>query len=395
MSYRGHLVVDADCHIREYWDLDRTYKQHVAPEYRGAYARFSEVVRAAQRRPGDVGFESVYSHPLLRALGVDDVGEGPRSAASGDGSGPSNRTRISNGREVDPACNWDPTARLRDMDEAAIDVGVLFSSQSDNLCMLPDVGFEHALHAAYHRYMHDFCSESDGRLRWLSNATMRDVEAICADLTYWAERDGNYAGVFITRRLPDGKLLDSPELYPLWQRSQDLDLPIWIHGDPDHPPLTPGYDSLEWAAFARGVLKGWGGQTAMGALIGGGIFDLFPRLRIGFFENGAGWMPWFVEKLDESYRPGSSSTPNLKRKPSEIVGGGQIFCAIDPGEAELAHCIERLGEDIWLFSTDYPHPPAAWPDDVSMITNRAEISQTAKIRILGENARSFLPRLGA
>ena len=394
MTYRGHLVVDADCHIREYWDLDRTYKNHVAPEYREAYARFSEAVRAAQRRPGDVGFESVYSHPPLRSLGIYDLVEGPPSAGSGDGGGSSNRTRISNGRAVDPACNWDPSARLRDMDEAAIDVGVLFSSQADNLCMLPDVGFEHALHAAYHRYTHAFCSESDGRLRWLSNATMRDIGATCADLTYWAERDGNYAGVFITRRLLDGKLLDSPELYPLWQRSEHLDLPIWIHGDPDHPPLTPGYDSLEWAAFARGVLKGWGGQTAMGALIGGGVFDLFPRLRIGFFENGAGWMPWFVEKLDESYRPGSSSTPKLKRKPSEIVGGGQIFCAIDPGEAELGHCIDRLGENIWLFSTDYPHPPAAWPDDVSMIANRAEISESAKIRILGGNARSFLPRLG-
>jgi predicted TIM-barrel fold metal-dependent hydrolase len=279
------------------------------------------------------------------------------------------------------------------MDEAAIDVGVLFSSQSDNLVALPDVGFERALHAAYHRYMHDFCSESDGRLRWLSNATMRHIAATCEDLTYWAERDTNYAGVFITRRLPDGRLLDSPDLYPLWDRAQELDLPIWIHGDPDHPPITPGYDSLEWHAFARGVLKGWGGQTAMGALIGGGVFDLYPRLRIGFFENGAGWMPWFVEKLDEGYRPGSAMTPKLERKPSEIIAGGQVFCAIDPGEGEIGHCIDRLGEDIWLFSTDYPHPPAAWPDDVSMVTDRVEISETAKISILGENAKRFLPRL--
>lgn len=390
MSYQGHLVVDADSHIREYWDLDRTYKEYVDPAYRERYERFSQTVRAAQREPGDVGFGSVFTHPPLRPLGVSQAQGLPPAGGRG---GSHDRTLISNGRSVDPACNWDPAARLRDMDLGAIDVGVLFSSQSDNFCMLRDVDFEHALNVAYHRYMHAFTSESDGRLRWLSNAVMRDVDATVADLTYWAERDDNYAGVFIPRLLPDGSLLDSPVLHPLWSRAQELDLPIWIHGDPDHPPLTPGYASLDNAAFARAVLKGWGGQAAMGALVGGGVFDLFPRLRVGFFENGASWMPWFVEKLDDSYRPGSSATPNLKRKPSEVVAGGQVFCAVDPGE-KLAHCVAELGEEIWLFSTDYPHPPAAWPDDVSFIAERTELSESAKIKMLGENARRFLPRLG-
>lgn len=392
MSYNGHLVVDADCHIREYWDLDRTYKEYMDPKYREKYERFSEAVRGAQRRPGDVGFGPVYSHPPLRPLGIYETFELHRGGGPGDGGFAGNRTLISNGRQIDPACNWDPAYRMRDMDEAGIDVGVLFASQSDNFCMLRDVGFEHALHAAYHRYTHAFCSESDGRLHWLSNAVMRDISTTVADLSYWAKQDDNYAGVFIPRMLPDGRLLDSPDLYPLWQRSQELDLPIWIHGDPDHPPLTPGYASMGNAAFSRAVLKGWGGQTAMGALIGGGVFDLFPRVRIGFFENGAGWMPWFIEKLDESYRPGSASTPNLKRTPSEVVAGGQVFCAIDPGE-RLTSCVEELGEDIWLFSTDYPHPPAAWPDDVSKITERGELPESAKIKILGENAKRFLPRL--
>jgi predicted TIM-barrel fold metal-dependent hydrolase len=213
-----------------------------------------------------------------------------------------------------------------------------------------------------------------------------------SELTYWAERDDYYAGVFITRICPDGTLLDNPDLYPLWERAQEMDLPIWIHGDPDHPPLTPGYVSMGNVAFSRPVLKGWGGQTALGALIGGGVFDLFPRLRAGLFENGAGWMPWFIEKLDESYRPGGSATPNLRRRPSEIVRGGQVFCAIDPGE-NLKSCIEELGEELWLFSTDYPHPPASWPDDVSMVTGRSELSESAKMKILGENAVRFLPRL--
>lgn len=387
MSYNGHLVVDTDCHMREYWDLDRTYREYIDPTYRDKYERFSEAVHALQRQPGDTGFAAVYAHPPLRPLGVYEPWEVRTPPRAG------NRATLESGREIDPACNWDPASRLRDMDEADIDVGVMFASQSDNFCMLREVGFEHALQEAYHRYMSVFCAESDGRLRWLSNAVMRDIPATISDLTYWAERDDNYAGVFLPRLFPDGRLLDSPDLHPLWERSQDLDLPIWNHGDPNHPPLQPGYAALDNTNFARQVLKGWGGMTALGALIGGGVFDLFPKLRVGFFENGAGWMPWFIEKLDDSYPPGSSATPHLKRKPSEIVAEGQVFCSVDTSEIELGHCVDRLGEHIWLFTTDYPHSRNPWPDGVPQITERADLSESAKIAMLGANAKRFLPRL--
>jgi hypothetical protein len=63
MSYQGHLVIDADCHIREYWDLDRTYREYIDPKYRASYEQFSAAVRARQQRPGDVGFDAFYTHP--------------------------------------------------------------------------------------------------------------------------------------------------------------------------------------------------------------------------------------------------------------------------------------------------------------------------------------------
>lgn len=387
MSYTGHLVVDADSHMREYWDLDRTYKEYIDPKYREKYERFSEAVHVLQRRPGDTGFGAVYVHPPFRPLGVYEPWEvrtPPRE---------SNRAALESGREIDPACNWDPAIRLRDMDEAAIDVGVMFASQSDNFCMLREVAFEHAIEEAYHRYMSVFCAESEGRLRWLSNAVLRDIPATIADMAYWAERDDNYAGVFIPRLLPDGRLLDSPDLHPLWERCQDLDLPVWNHGDPNHPPLQPGYEALDNTNFARQVLKGWGGMTAAGAMIGGGVFDLFPKLRVGYFENGAGWMPWFIEKIDDSYQPGSASTPYMRRTAAQIVADGQFFCAVDTSELELGHCVERFGEHPWLFTTDYPHSRNPWPDGVPQITERSDLAESAKIAILGENAKRFLPRL--
>src|SRR5581483_1127818 len=230
-----------------------------------------------------------------------------------------NGSAVNSDVEVDRATNWDPSIRLADMDRAQIDVSVLFPSQSDGFCVLRDVGFEAALHQAYHRFTSEYCSAGKGRIRWLVGATMRDPRGSAEELTYWAKRDDNVAGLFVSRACPDGSLLDNPALRPMWDAAQELDLPVFIHGGTMRPPLTPGAVHLDNSGFLIGsVYHAWGGMTAMGALIGGGVFDLYPRLSFAMFESGGGWMPWFLNKLDESYKPGGAMTPFLKRKPSEV-----------------------------------------------------------------------------
>ncbi len=400
--YNGHVVIDADCHIREYADLDRTFRDNIDPAYREAYDRLSETVHAVQQRPNDqVLFMRagavVGATPERRPLGVYDTfgATAALRGAGGNGNGAAAAPPRSRADEIDPACNWDPAVRLRDMDTAGIDVGIMFSSQSDGFCVLRDVGFEVALQRAYNRYMNQYCAGTAGRLRWIANSAIRDVSATVDELTYWAERDDNLAGIFIPRACPDGRLLDNPDLHPIFRRSEELDLPVWVHGGTMRPPLTPGATELDNAGFIiNAVYHGWGGQTAAAALIGGGILDLFPRLRVGIFESGCGWMPWFIEKLDDAYRPSSGMTPFLKRKPSEVVAEGRLFCSVDAGEDYLEHAVEVLGDDIWLFSTDYPHPGTSWPDGVSRVTQTG-LSESAKTKILGENAMRFLPKLAA
>jgi hypothetical protein len=184
MSYYGHLVVDMDSHIRQYWDLDRTYKENIAPEYRETYRRFSDAARALKQRAGDRGF-SEFLWPALpaRPLGVYEAYEvSAHGRASIGTTPPGDRAATNAGIRIDPACNWDPAIRLRDMDTASIDISVIFPSSADSFCALRDVGFESALHKAFHRYMSGYCADAGGRLWWVGASTMRDIPQSIAQL---------------------------------------------------------------------------------------------------------------------------------------------------------------------------------------------------------------------
>ena len=387
MSRNEHLVIDADCHIYQAWDLDNTYKGNIAPEYREKYSWFSEAVRAKQHRPGDPGFAEVF-WPLVpnvlvptRPLGVYEPYEIRTEG------GPRTRHGVTHdGTAIDPACNWDPKVRLRDMDVAGVDVSVIFASTVDSLASMRDVAFESALHAAYHRYISGYCADGDNRLWWIGVSTMRNIPGAVAQMRYWAKEDPHFAGMQISRVCPDGSLLDTPDLHPLYAASQELDLPIWIHGGANRPPLTP------WVDAPNGLYHSIGGQYALAALIGGGVFDLFPKLRIGLFESFGGWMPYVIEKLDDGYKPGGRTSPLQKRTASEIVADGNLFCSMEADEKHIAYAMETLGSDIWLFTTDYPHPGTSWPTGVPT-TVEQPIPESTKIKLFETNAMRFLPRL--
>ncbi len=72
---------------------------------------------------------------------------------------------------------------------------------------------------------------------------------------------------------------------------------------------------------------------------------------------------------------------------------GRLFHAVETGERYVDHCVAELGEDIWLFATDYPHTGSPWPHGVSDIIDRKGLSEDAKRKILGENALRLCPRL--
>jgi predicted TIM-barrel fold metal-dependent hydrolase len=397
MSWNGHTVIDLDAHIRE--RIDRFYGDYIDPAYREPYQRLCEAI-AAQARAGEpyalVGRRTAIIEPIEtgRPLGARDTfGLSRRSGMErGRLAFPPGRTDAL--PPIRPEVSWDVAARLEDMDRAHVDVAVLYPTHVSSYCALRDGGFENALYRAYHRWVANFCAQAPRRLKWALVANMRDVDAGVAEIRHWAERDGNLVGVYLSPQAPEGKLLDNPGLHPLYQVAQDLDLPLLIHGGTARPPYAPGTFDLDGAWFLlHSFGNPWAGMAALGALIGGGIFEMFPYLRAAIIETGGGWLPLALDRLDTHYIMSPDHVPNLKRLPREVVAEGRYFHAIDSWERSMEFCVEELGEDLWLFATDWPHGDTAWPESVDQIAGRPRLSSTAKGKMFGENALRLCPRL--
>jgi predicted TIM-barrel fold metal-dependent hydrolase len=87
--------------------------------------------------------------------------------------------------------------------------------------------------------------------------------------------------------------------------------------------------------------------------------------------------------------------PPLARKPSEYIRGPQYFQSIQlhEGEQSLRHAIEALGEDTLMFATDYPHSESWFPKSVEAVLGWRSISETARRKLLWDNAARCYARL--
>ncbi|MEN3272477.1 MAG: uncharacterized protein V7636_1238, partial [Actinomycetota bacterium] len=95
----------------------------------------------------------------------------------------------------------------------------------------------------------------------------------------------------------------------------------------------------------------------LGALILDGLFDRFPGLRGGCIEQGAGWVVSWMHHLDyaqRAFRRTEEPLQRLQDTPSAYVRRHLKFTPF-PGEP-VGWMTEQAGAELFMFSTDYPHP---------------------------------------
>jgi predicted TIM-barrel fold metal-dependent hydrolase len=367
------VVIDADAHVEE-WAATFS-DRYLDPAWR-------------DRRPEIVATERRVHWAIDGQLFPRFVGPGAHSLGTPTGAGLGRETYTNLKPEsIESLELRDPAARLVDMDREGIDLQVIYPTLF--LARLTeDPDFAAGLCASYNRWLGDVLAGQE-RLKWVGVVALEAPEAAAREVRRIKELGG--VGVMIGGTAGT-RMLDHPSLLPFWEECAAADLPVAIHVAWSCPPLNNMFDTLFYGTqipFVFPVLMGYI------AVLGGGLLDRLPTLRIGFFEASCQWVHFLTDRLDHRYafmqrvaRVTNASPPRAQRRPSEYLRSGQIYISGEVEDALLPQAIALVGEDQFLFASDMPHIDRE-PFAARTLQEREDISGAAKRKILEDNPRRF------
>jgi hypothetical protein len=178
--------------------------------------------------------------------------------------------------------------------------------------------------------------------------------------------------------------------WPIYEAAAKHDLHIMSHafGSYGNPITGTG-----WASFylEDHVGPAQAMQANIVSLVTEGVFEQFPDLKLVSVENGFGWIPSLMWRMDSAWSLLKSEVPHLKRLPSEYVRE-HVWLTTQPVEEphkpqQFLQLMEHFGDmvDHILFASDYPH----WDSDDPDFAVPNFLPDDVKQKIYADNGRKL------
>lgn len=190
-----------------------------------------------------------------------------------------------------------------------------------------------------------------------------------------------HAGAMISIN-PGERTYDKPEYEPFWQASSDLGIPLSIH---THTETNPRPD------FSRTMLEGTTNDLmarhAIAAIVLGGVFERFPKIKLLSVENEVGWVPYFLERMDYTcsrHWAVKGWKLGIKEQPSTYVRRNCYF-TFQFGKSWVPSR-HLVGVDHIMWASDYPHGDSTWPNSQRIIADIFQgMPEVEKRKVIEEN----------
>ncbi len=288
-----------------------------------------------------------------------------------------------------PYGGCDATQRVDLLDQEHLEKALLYPTLGLLWeCECDDPEISNAYTRAYNRWIVDFCRPSEGRLVPIAHLSMLDIPAAVEELerAVKAGARGAFVAPFTYSKIPHGH----PDHDPLWQKAEELGVPMAIHPTFDLDSNTsPRFDMQSFGAAA-----GWYGnvtvrqglQQVLASFFAFGTLEKFPNLQLGILEVGSGWVGSMLDRMDAVYDTLAGRALPLKEKPS-FYFKRQCFVSGDPDEHSAAYTMDYVGSDKFMWASDYPHPDhtGTWVHDLVELVE--PLDETARERVLGGNVK--------
>jgi 2,3-dihydroxybenzoate decarboxylase len=273
--------------------------------------------------------------------------------------------------------------RLKEMDEAGIDVQVLSHGAPSTQKLGIDIAAE--LVRDVNDRLAKVCAANPRRFAAFAALPTVDPEAAADELERTVKKHG-FKGAMI-HGMANGEFVDHKKFWPIYARAEKLDVPVYFHPSLPDPRVTEIYYQDYAKDFPLVVRPAWGFtvETATQAirLVLSGVFEKHPKLKIVLGHFGE-TLPFLLWRIDMALkRPGQKPmsfrdifTSNFYVTTSGFFSDPALLC-----------CMMEMSVDHILFAVDWPFvmnkPAVEWMADVP-------ISDADKAKILSGNAQRLL-----
>ena len=371
MTYaQGRTYYDADSHIMELPDwlveyADPDVRDRIRPLYLGAAGKLADhAMRDAEARTADPAAAAALEDKLLDHKGWSALGA------------------------------FDPVERTRALDLLGFDCQLVFSTFAPTQFLGDDADLVYGGTRAHNRAMVDFCAD--------------DARLVPVGFVPWGTPEQNAATVQEAIDLGCGAVLlpsvpehgvpspTHPDNDPVWRALEENDIPFMLH-------IGGGGQLMrrEFHDNGRKVTDFLGGgenirskdymaihmppEIFLSCLVLDGVFERFPGLRGGCIEQGAMWVVPWLKRLDLAQYTFRKTEPALALpKPASEYVHGHLWFTPFPTEP-VGWMIEQAGDDLFLFSSDYPHPEGGRDPLARFEGTMSTVDDAARQRFYADN----------
>jgi predicted TIM-barrel fold metal-dependent hydrolase len=280
----------------------------------------------------------------------------------------------------------DPHLRMKDMQHDGVDAEIIYGILGA-ASRLNDREASNEMLRIYNDWLKEFCSHYPDRQIGLACLPYGDIDEAVKEIRRVAKL--GLKGLELSCSW-DMEPMWHPMWEPLWNAVEEVQLPLHFHTFPTTDPRVreqaPGAKTRRAALFTGVSAFQMGLINIIAALIGAGVLERHPRLRISFGESGIGWLPYALDRMDFEYEDRFRDL--IPMKPSEYwrrqCKATFQFDRIGP------KLIDEIGVETLMWGSDYPHTDGVWPESSKYIEEQfAGLPADVVRKITCENAGKF------
>jgi predicted TIM-barrel fold metal-dependent hydrolase len=259
----------------------------------------------------------------------------------------------------------DPHLRIKEMEKDGVDAEIIFGILGV-VSRLEDHETASECLRIYNDYLKWFCSHYPDRQIGLACLPYGDIDAAVKEV-YRVAKLG-LKGLELSCSW-DMEPMWHPSWEPLWKAVNDVQLPLHFHTFPSVPQKVRMQQQGQVRRMAQFTsVAGFQMNliNIIAAIIGAGVLERYPNMRVGFGESGIGWLPYALDRMDFEFEDRFRDL--MKLKPSEYWRRQcRATFQFDRIGAKL---VEDMGVETLMWGSDYPHPDGVWPESSRYIAEQ-------------------------